>query len=259
MNESMTSTRRPLPAICLAKARLVPLLASLFCIMVATASAFAAHEKLIYDLSWTGIKAGSATQEFFIEKGAIRIVSTARSADWISAFFPVEDRVESILGSSSPGQLGLPLNFRMKIREGSHRRDREIIFDHNKGQALYIDHMSGEKTDLTIEKNTYDPYSSFYYVRRLPLEPGRSVFVSILDYKQLWTVEVQVLKKERIKTVLGEVDTILIKPLMKSEGIFQRKGAIFIWLTDDARRIPVMMKTKVAIGSITATLVGGNY
>jgi hypothetical protein len=259
MNESMTTDRHPLPALCLAKTRLVPLLACLFFIMVTTASAVSAQEKLVYDLSWTGIKAGSATQEFFTEKGGIRIVSTARSADWISAFFPVEDRVESILGSASPGQIGLPLNFRMKIREGSHRRDREVIFDHDKGQAHYIDHMSGEKTDLAIGKNTYDPYSSFYYIRRLPLEPGRSVFVSILDNKQLWTVEVQVLKKERIKTVLGEVDTIVIKPLMKSEGIFQRKGAIYIWLTDDARRIPVMMKTKVAIGSITATLVGGNY
>jgi hypothetical protein len=72
-------------------------------------------------------------------------------------------------------------------------------------------------------------------------------------------IEVQVLKKERIKTVLGEVNTILINPLLKNEGIFERKGAIFIWLTDDERRIPVKMKTKVAIGSITATLVGGNY
>jgi hypothetical protein len=42
---------------------------------------------------------------------------------------------------------------------------------------------------------------------------------------------------------------------MKTEGIFNRKGAIYIWITDDARRIPVLMKTKVAIGSVTATLV----
>jgi sulfite reductase (ferredoxin) len=32
-----------------------------------------------------------------------------------------------------------------------------------------------------------------------------------------------------------------------------------IWLTDDSRRIPVKMKTKVMIGSVTATLVGGNF
>ena len=37
------------------------------------------------------------------------------------------------------------------------------------------------------------------------------------------------------------------------------KGDIFIWLTDDERRVPVMLKTKVKVGSITARLSGGRY
>ncbi|HEY6872275.1 MAG TPA: DUF3108 domain-containing protein [Geobacteraceae bacterium] len=239
--------------------RLLLLVLSLFLAMATEAFSLTIPEKLVYDLTWTGIKAGSATQEISDDNDTTRIVSTARSADWISAFFPVEDRVESILTRvPSPG-LGLPLNFRMKVKEGHHRRDREIIFDHARGKARYINHLGGDKAEVEIGKNTYDPYSSFYYVRTLPLEVGKSVYVSILDNKELWKVEVQVLKKERLKTILGEVDTILIKPLMKSEGIFQRKGEIYIWLTDDARRIPVKMKTKVTIGSVTATLVGGKF
>ncbi|HYS43226.1 MAG TPA: DUF3108 domain-containing protein [Geobacteraceae bacterium] len=227
--------------------------------MTTTASALTVPEKLVYDMTWTGIKAGTATQEIIDEGDSIRIVSIARSADWISVFFPVEDRVESLLAKVPPPQLGLPRDFRMKVREGKHRRDKEIIFDHDKGKARYIDHLNGEKVELEIGKNTYDPYSSFYYVRTLPLEVGKSVFVSLLDNKQLWNVEIQVLKKEKLDTILGKINTILIKPLMKSEGIFQKKGEIYIWLTDDARHIPVKMKTKVAIGSITATLVGGKF
>lgn len=227
--------------------------------MATSAAALTVPEKLVYDLTWTGIKAGTATQEIIDEGDSIRIVSLARSTDWISVFFPVEDRVESLLTKVSPPQLGLPHDFRMKIREGKHRRDKEIIFDHGKGKARYIDHLNGEKVELEIGKNTYDTYSSFYYVRTLPLEVGKSVFVSILDNKQLWNVEIQVLKKEKLDTILGEVNTILIKPLIKSEGIFQKKGEIYIWLTDDARRIPVKMKTKVTIGSVTATLVGGKF
>ncbi len=227
--------------------------------MATSAAALTVPEKLVYDLTWTGIKAVTATQEIIDQGDSIRIVSLARSADWISVFFPVEDRVESLLTKVSPPQLGLPHDFRMKIREGKHRRDKEIIFDHDKGKARYIDHLNGEKVELEIGKNTYDTYSSFYYVRTLPLEVGKSVFVSILDNKQLWNVEIQVLKKEKLDTILGEVNTILIKPLIKSEGIFQKKGEIYIWLTDDARRIPVKMKTKVTIGSVTATLVGGKF
>lgn len=233
----------------------VAIIAALVIAMPRPASALAIPEKMVFDLTWTGLKAGSATQELTEEQETIRVVSTARSADWISAFFPVEDRVETIVRKVPSAPFGLPLNFRMKVREGNHRRDREIIFDHAGGKAQFIDHLGGEKKEVEIGKNTYDPYSSFYYMRTLPLEVGKSVYVSILDNKELWNVEVQVLKKERLKTILGEVDTILIKPIIKSEGIFQRKGAIFIWLTDDARRIPVKMKTKVAIGSITATLV----
>jgi hypothetical protein len=216
-------------------------------------------EKLIFDLTWTGIKAGTATQEIFTEKDAVRVISTARSADWISVFFPVEDRVESILTHASPPLLGLPKNYRIKTREGKRYKDKEIIFDHARGKAKYIDHLGGEKAETAIGPNTYDAYSSFYYVRTLPLTVGKSVYVSILDNKELWNVEVQVLRKERLDTIFGEVNTILIKPLIKSEGIFERKGEIFIWLTDDARRIPVKMQTKVVIGSVTATLVGGKF
>jgi len=88
---------------------------------------------------------------------------------------------------------------------------------------------------------------------------GRPVYVDIFDSKKVWTVEIQVLRKEKMKTELGEFNTVVIKPLMKSEGIFNRKGDILIWLTDDHKRTPVKMQTKVAVGAITATLVGGTY
>ncbi|HEX8960354.1 MAG TPA: DUF3108 domain-containing protein [Geobacteraceae bacterium] len=242
-----------------AACRLLLLALSLFFAMPSAAFPLSIPEKLVYDLTWTGIKAGTATQEIIDDKDSIRVVSTARSADWISVFFPVEDRVESILTKVPPPRFGVPLNYRMKVKEGHHRRDREIIFEHARGKARYIDHRGGEKAEVDISPNTYDPYSSFYYVRTLPLEVGKSVYVSILDNKDLSKVEVQVLKKERLKTVLGEVNTIMIKPMMKSEGIFQRKGEIYIWLTDDERHIPVKMKTKVTIGSVTATLTEAKY
>jgi hypothetical protein len=83
--------------------------------------------------------------------------------------------------------------------------------------------------------------------------------VTIFDSKKVWNVEVKVLKKERVTLPMGTFDTVVVKPLMKSEGIFYRKGEILIWLTDDAKHIPVKLQTKVAVGHITATLVQGAY
>jgi hypothetical protein len=216
-------------------------------------------EKLVYDLTWTGIKAGTATQEILTDGGETKIISTARSADWITSFFPVEDRIETVLAGAAPGKIGLPKVYRLKIREGSHRRVKEVLFDHGKGVAHYKDNLNGDKRDISIPAATMDTLSSFYHVRTLKLEVGKPVFLTILDNKKLWNVEVQVLRKEKIKTKLGSFETIVIKPLMQSEGIMERKGEMFIWLTDDERLLPVKMKTKVKVGSITATLIGGTF
>ncbi|RNC68355.1 MAG: DUF3108 domain-containing protein [Desulfuromonadales bacterium] len=212
-------------------------------------------EKLVYELSWTGISVGTATQEISDEGGKRTIVSTARSNDWLSVFFPVEDRIESDYDRDRGGFPGTALHYRLRTREGNRHRDREIFFDRAKNLGLFRDNRTGEKEDIPIPADTMDVYGSFYYVRYLPLVVGKSHFVNILDSKRQRRIEVRVLRKERLKTVLGDVDTIVIQPLVASEGVFEGKGTVHIWLTDDERRIPVRARTKVPVGSVTATLV----
>jgi len=47
---------------------------------------------------------------------------------------------------------------------------------------------------------------------------------------------------------------LVVKPLVRAEGVFEGKGGVTIWFTDDARRIPVRAETKVSVGVVTATL-----
>ena len=239
-----------------------PLFLSLVFLLVFSqgVSAFAVPEKLLFDLTWAGLKAGTSTLETVNDKGRTKLISTARSADWVSLFYTVNDKVVSLLrNEQTASSIGLPENYRIKLREGRHRRDKELVFDHANGQVTFIDHLSGRKKTYKIDPKTLDPLAGFYHVRTLKLEVGRSVYVDVFDSKKLWNVEVQVLRRERIKTKLGEFETVVIKPLLKSEGIFNRKGDVYIWLTDDNRRIPVKLESKIAVGSITATLVGGTF
>jgi hypothetical protein len=215
-------------------------------------------ERLVYSLSWTGIPVGTATQEMSEEAGFRRIVSTARSNDWLSTFFPVDDRTESILKMEGPYP-GEPSYFRMLFREGSRTRDREITFKRSAGIAQYHDRRSGARVDVPISPDTQDIYSSFYYVRNQPLMPGKSIYISVLDSKKLHRIEVRVLKRERVKVPAGLFDTIKIEPMVKPEGVFEGKRGAYIWLTDDDRRLPVKAETKVTVGSVTAVLTGGNY
>ncbi len=230
------------------------------CFPLSTYAASAAvPEKFIYDLRWTGIKAGKASLELKNDGDQVKILSTAQSASWVSVFYTVEDRAESTLVRKSPEMDLQPSQYKLKIREGRHRRDKEILFDHDKNMAIYIDHLKNERKHIEITLPVFDPLSGFYYLRSLELSVGQPVYITIFDSKKVWNVEVQVLRKEKITLPAGAVNTVLVKPLMKSEGIFYRKGEIFVWLTDDEKHIPVKMQTKVAIGSITATLVKGLY
>lgn len=228
--------------------------------VTASAEPFQIPERFVYDLTWTGIKAGTASLELKNTGEKIKIISTARSAQWVSVFYTVDDRIESTLAvNPSFSSFGQSENYRIKIREGRHRRDKEVIFNHKHNRAYYTDYLKNEKKEYTVPASVLDPIASFYYLRTLRLVVGESVYVTVFDSKKVWNVEVKVLRKEKVRLPVGTFNTVVVQPLMQSEGIFSRKGEIYIWLTDDEKHIPVMMQTKVAVGHITATLVQGIY
>jgi hypothetical protein len=228
---------------------------------VSGAAAFPIPERLEFELSYSGVTAGHAVQEVTRQNNEIHIVSTARSADWLRFFFPVEDRIESYLtAGTSPLYLGSPRLYQEKKREGKTITDRDATFDRGKLEVTLNDRRHPDENKTTaITKRTYDTLSSFFYFRTIPLQVGTSYYIDIYDCNRLWNTEVKVLRREELTTSFGHFKTIVIQPLLKSEGIFARTGDMFIWLTDDDRRIPVQMKSKVVVGSITATLTGGSY
>jgi hypothetical protein len=215
-------------------------------------------EKLVYNLSWTGIPVGKASQEISDTGDFRKIISTARSNDWLSTFFPVDDRTESLLEKDGtfPGRTR---NFKMLFKEGRHVRDREISFNPAERSALFHDKIKNEYATIKLEPGTFDIYSSFYFIRHQPLEPGKSVFINLLDSKKLHRIEIRALRRERVKVPAGEFDTIVIEPMVRPEGVFEGKRGAYIWLTDDDRRIPVKAQTKVTVGSVTAVLTDGNF
>jgi hypothetical protein len=52
----------------------------------------------------------------------------------------------------------------------------------------------------------------------------------------------------------GTFNCVLVEPLMKEGGLFKSEGRIIIWMTNDERKIPVKVSTKVVVGSIDAEL-----
>lgn len=244
------------------RSQIAAFLTSAFLLLnLATAgAAFPIPERLEFEIVYSSIPAGHAVQEVTQAGDEIRIVTTVKSADWLKLFFPVDDRLESVLITGvPPNQIGLPRLYRERIREGWSRFQKDAVFDRQKLEVTTTDFIKKSETISKITKRTYDTISSFYYFRSIPLQIGTSYFIDIFDGKKLWNTEVQVLRREELTTPLGRFKTVLVKPILKFESIFARTGDMLIWLTDDERRIPVRMQSKIKIGSITATLVGGSY
>jgi hypothetical protein len=213
-----------------------------------------AGERLYFNIYWTGIYVGNAVMEAANNKGNIKIKSEVHSAPFISLFYKVENYIESRITN------GMPSFFSFKQREGKRRSHKETHFDMNNRKVVYINHRKGSKEKHEIKTDMlWDLMSAFYYLRTQNLEIGKTVYIDVFDSNKFYQAEVKVLKKEKIK-LRGkdgadiELDAIVVKPVLKSEGIFKRKGDIFIWLSDDASKTPLKVETEVSIGKVVAEL-----
>jgi hypothetical protein len=206
-------------------------------------------EKLSFNIYWFGIYVGSAVFEAVNDKDVLRITSRANSAPIISTFYTVEDFAESLIIK------GRAAHFRIKQHEGRYKSDKETIFDVSKGKITYFDYRKKKENEHSLNGVVWDVISGFYFLRAQPLTVGRSVYVDVFDSNKLLKAEVSVLRREKITVSgRGEVHTVVVKPDLRSEGLFHKKGDIFIWLTDDEVRIPVKVETKVSIGRVVAEL-----
>jgi hypothetical protein len=230
-------------------------------------------ERLAYNVTWLGIKAGEATLEAqgvvnLNGHPAYHLVTTAQSTPLISKIYRVDDRTESFL-QTDPMRA---LRFDKNLREGRYRHSSQTVFDHEKGVATfrYLDFSPVPRgitrldeaerygkyvsQEFPLTPGALDELSVLYYVRTLPLVANTSVTARVFASKKNWELEVKVLGRETLETVLGRRETLKVEPLLKFEGIFQRKGRMIVWLTDDAERIPVQMKSQIIIGSFVTTL-----
>jgi hypothetical protein len=215
-------------------------------------------ERLVFKLSWFGIPAGQAVVEasdagYLQGKKMYGISAVTASNQFIDAFYPVRDGIYSFIFADTLASY----KFIVHQEEGTYRSDKEILFDYAKRKATFT--KNGEVSMHDIPAFVTDSLSAYYYFRTKELMVGKPITIDVFDDKQLWQVEVQILRKERIQTPSGTFNTILIKPFLKFEGIFQRKGDVYIWITDDSRKMPVRMKSKIVIGSIYADLIEYAY
>ena len=119
-------------------------------------------------------------------------------------------------------------------------------------ESLKVRYRDGRVYDLP--GRVQDALSSFYRTRFMALPIGGVVSFPYHASRKSAPMEVRILGREEVKVPAGRFQCLVIEPLLKAGGIFKNNGRLVIWITDDERRMPVLMKSKVLIGSISVVL-----
>lgn len=107
----------------------------------------------------------------------------------------------------------------------------------------------------TFDGPVQDVLSAVYFLRTQPLEVGKNFAITMSDSGRVFRVPVRVVEKKRMKTVLGRLETVRVDPQVYGPGgLVAGKGQFSIWLTNDARRIPVKARIKMEYGTVDINL-----
>ncbi len=222
--------------------------------------AFDVGEELSFEIGYEFVNAGKA--DLKLEEGpvvdgrhTININSNARTNDFFDHIFKVRD----FNGSRVDKESFASINFHQNLREGKYKVIRNTAIDYKSGKYFFEKKYKGKTRteEGFISRPVLDILATLYYVRTLPLERGKEYLIEVFSDDGVHPLKVVVHSKtHKVKVPAGEFKCIRVAPYIMGDAIFKaRGGKMHIWLTDDERKMPVLLSSQVMIGSFEAKLV----
>jgi hypothetical protein len=210
---------------------------------------FSVGEKLSYSAKLGMLTLGSATLE-------VASIDTVRGVESFrlrfrlkgkTAFYSLDDVLESWVGTSDL----ISRRFVQDFLENDKPRHR--LYEIYPDSGFF--RQKGLDTTQATPGEPLDDAGFFYFVRVTPLEVGRKYTYDRYFRKEKNPVTIKVVKRERMELPDGtKVQCLVLHPVIDTRGLFSKRSDTRIWLTDDARRLPVQVRTKFPFGTITLRL-----
>jgi len=213
---------------------------------------YKAGEYLAFDISFEGIKVGSAELEvknqIEIENTPVfHIVGKGRTSSFFDWFFKVRDVYETHLDTSKIR----PLKFLRDISEGGYEKKETYLFKHSENTVFFND------TSHLISSDSQDMLSAFFFARtfdREKIKMEKIFFVPIFMDEENYFLEVVYLYNEKIETNFGELRCMVFRPKMQEGRIFEDGEQMKIWISDDKNKLLAKVETEIWAGTIKAVL-----
>ncbi len=218
---------------------------------------FSVGETLRYDVTWAGlVTAGTATvtvRERRPSYGSTAwyIVAEGTPTPLLSKLYTLYYKADTLLET----QTLLPQRGSIFSREGDRQRMKEILFDHRARRATY--HVTTSTTvreDQQLPGTTHDALSAIYALRAMPLAQGATAQFAVADSGEIYSVSARVQGRENLPAGQGEVAAWKIVPTVRDEQGQPFGEGLALWITDDARRLPVKLAATLPVGAFVLTL-----
>jgi hypothetical protein len=208
-----------------------------------------------YNSALTGdVVAGEATIEVKTQKQQVfgkdvwHIVGEGKSKGAFNFFYKVRDRFESFIDQEAM----LPYIFIRRTREGGYEKDDDVVFYHDQGFAV------SRYDKKEIPQNIQDFVSALFYMRTLSVndfDSDSNYFIDFFLDDSVYISKVKFEGIENIKTSIGTFRCLKIAPMMATGEIFSDAYPLKVWVTDDKNHVPILVETKVIVGSIKMELI----
>lgn len=210
---------------------------------------FGVGEKLVYDVRFGPVKVGTSTME-------VREISHIRGRAAYKTYFRLQGgtffyKVDDVLQSWIDTETLSSLRFVQNLQEGSRNRERQ--FEIYPDRSVFVEVTKGPQ-ELPSVSRPLDDASFLYFIRTIPLEVGQTYEFNRYFKPDRNPVRIRVMRRERIVVPAGTFDAIVIRPTIKTKGIFAEEGEAEVWLSDDERRMVLQLKSKVSFGSLNLFL-----
>ena len=222
-------------------------------------TSFGRGEKLDFKVYYHSLVTGNVTAGYgsifvtadnrkFNNRDTYHIVATGKSSGFFSMFFKVDDRFESYVDETGI----FPWLFTRRTREGGYKKDDEVNFNPIKGSAV------SRKGVTRIPLNVQDIISSFYFARTLDantIRPGDVINLPFFLDDSVYYSKVKFFGRETIKTSMGRIKCLKLKPLLAKGNVFKEDYPMTLWISDDGNKIPILAESAVIVGSVRMELI----
>ena len=206
-------------------------------------------EELIYTARFNVIPAGQASLKVVdtVRIGndlTYHVKFNARTGSIADRIYKIRDQVDTWLDIKQ-----LYTHKQVKtIREGDYRKKLQTTLNYEDGYAVT------NNDTVIVSEFIHDPYALLYYLRTIPLNIGETLNFQTFDKKRLIDFQIKIYGKETIPVPVGTYTCLVVKPYREGKSLFKNQGDMKIWLSDDARRLPVQIQIKLKYGSMLLQL-----